>query len=164
MELIFMKTIRVNKYVESQKNAIATSINTIERLEKELRELKQQLRVQEQLSQAQITAENELEKWLEQGKKLLKDCSSVFPVIGEQVLPSVDDDLTVLSDSNILSLLKGLDDSVVSELKVIFKLGNARRLVTIASNLSKFNLTRSKFEYIVKSILERNNLLTNITS
>lgn len=70
---------RINNYIAQQNELINNSLSTIERLETELRELKQQLRIQHQLQKAQESAQSELNKWLEQGKKLFKDCASVFP-------------------------------------------------------------------------------------
>lgn len=70
---------RTQKYIDNQANLINQSLGAIEDLQRQLDELKQQVRVSQQLHQAQTTAQTELNKWLAQGKKLLKDCSGVFP-------------------------------------------------------------------------------------
>ncbi len=69
----------LQKFIDNQAQAIEQSSLAIADLQQQLNELNSQLRVQQQIGQAQKTANKEVEDWLKQGKKLMKDLCSVFP-------------------------------------------------------------------------------------
>ncbi len=70
----------LQKFIDNQAQAVEQSLEAIADLQQQLNELNSQLRVQQQIGQAQKTANKEVEDWLKQGKKLMKDLCSVFPV------------------------------------------------------------------------------------
>ena len=70
----------LQKFIDDQTQAVEQSLEAIADLQRQLNELNTQLRVQQQIGQAQKTANFEVEDWLKQGKKLMKDLCSVFPV------------------------------------------------------------------------------------
>lgn len=69
----------LQQYIEQNSAQINESLAAIASLQKQLAELNQQVRIQQQLNQAQKTASKEVDAWLAQGKKLLKDLCSVYP-------------------------------------------------------------------------------------
>jgi hypothetical protein len=71
---------QIKNIIENQAQKLDQTLATIESIQLQLNELKQSLRVEQQLAQAQKTAENEVNKWLKEGEKLLKDCTGVFPI------------------------------------------------------------------------------------
>lgn len=87
---------QTNEIIASQENKINLTFSAIEKLQRDLDELKQSLRVEQQLIQAQKTAENELNKWLKQGEKLFKDCASVFPI---EFLDGIQDNIETLTNT-----------------------------------------------------------------
>ena len=70
----------LHSFIENQTQAVEQSLKAIADLQRQLNELNSQLRVQQQIGQAQKTANFEVEDWLKQGKKLMKDLCSIFPV------------------------------------------------------------------------------------
>lgn len=70
---------KTQKYIDQQSQLINTSLTAIDDLQRQLDQLRQEVRVNQQLHQAQQSAQSELSKWLQQGQKLLKDCSGCFP-------------------------------------------------------------------------------------
>jgi hypothetical protein len=71
---------QIKDIIENQSKKLDDTLATIDSIQLQLNELKQSLRVEQQLAQAQKTAENEVNKWLKEGEKLLKDCTGVFPI------------------------------------------------------------------------------------
>jgi FtsZ-binding cell division protein ZapB len=71
---------QIKEIIDRQNEKLNDTLATIESIQLQLNELKQSLRVDQQLAQAQKTAENEVNKWLKDGVKLFKDCASVFPI------------------------------------------------------------------------------------
>jgi hypothetical protein len=71
---------QIKVIIDAQNQKLNDTLATIDSIQEQLNELKQSLRVDQQLVQAQKTAENEVNKWLKEGQKLLKDCASVFPI------------------------------------------------------------------------------------
>ena len=69
----------LQKFIDDQAQAVEQSLEAIADLQKQLNELNSQLRVQQQIGQAQKTANKEVEDWVKQGKKLMKDLCSIFP-------------------------------------------------------------------------------------
>lgn len=69
----------LNQYINSQQENISQALAAISALQKQLTDLQQEVRVQEQVLKAQQTANREVEQWLKQGKKLLADLCGVFP-------------------------------------------------------------------------------------
>ncbi len=70
----------LQKFIDNQAQTVEQSLEAIADLQQQLNELQGQVRVQQQIGQAQKTANKEVEDWLKQGKKLMKDLCSVFPV------------------------------------------------------------------------------------
>jgi DNA-directed RNA polymerase sigma subunit (sigma70/sigma32) len=70
---------RLQPYINEQQQQIENALGAIADLQKQLGELQQQVRVQQQVNQAQQTAEKEVKDWINQGKKLFKDLCGVFP-------------------------------------------------------------------------------------
>ncbi len=69
----------LQKFIDNQTQAVEQSLETIANLQRQLNELQGQVRVQQQISQAQKTANKEVEDWLKQGRKLFKDLCSIYP-------------------------------------------------------------------------------------
>ncbi|MGB5769616.1 MAG: hypothetical protein WBM32_07065 [Crocosphaera sp.] len=69
----------LQKFIDNQTQAVEQSLEMIADLQQQLNELTTQLRVQQQIGQAQKSANFEVEDWLKQGKKLMKDLCSIFP-------------------------------------------------------------------------------------
>jgi hypothetical protein len=99
---------QIKDIIENQSKKLNDTLATIESIQFQLNELKQSLRVEQQLAQAQKTAENEVNKWLKEGEKLLKDYTGVFPIefldgISERVeelTENIKENYTELSQSN----------------------------------------------------------------
>jgi uncharacterized phage infection (PIP) family protein YhgE len=70
---------RLQSYINQEQQQIENALGAIADLQRQLNELQQQVRVQQQVNQAQQTAEKEVKDWLNQGKKLFKDLCGVFP-------------------------------------------------------------------------------------
>jgi predicted nucleic acid-binding Zn-ribbon protein len=91
---------RLQPYINQQQQQIENAVSAISDLQKQLNELQQQVRVQQQVNQAQQTAEKEVKDWLNQGKKLFKDLCGVFPKEALQDLVSeIDTIVTEVSQS-----------------------------------------------------------------
>ncbi|MGB5769423.1 MAG: hypothetical protein WBM32_06070 [Crocosphaera sp.] len=69
----------LQKFIDNQAQAVEQSLEAIADLQRQLNELQGQVRVQQQISQAQKTANKEVEDWLKQGRKLFKDLCSIYP-------------------------------------------------------------------------------------
>ncbi len=69
----------LQKFIDNQAQAVEQSLEAIASLQEQLNELNTQLRLQQQIGQAQKTANKEIEDWLKQGKKLMRDICGVFP-------------------------------------------------------------------------------------
>ncbi len=69
----------LQKFIDNQAQAVEQSLEAIASLQRQLNELQGQVRVQQQISQAQKTANKEVEDWLKQGRKLFKDLCSIYP-------------------------------------------------------------------------------------
>ncbi len=63
----------LNQFIEKQEQNVNQLNETLLNLQQQLNDLQTQIRVQEQVHQAQKTANKEVEDWLKQGKKLMKD-------------------------------------------------------------------------------------------
>lgn len=70
---------RLQPYINEQHQQIENALGAIADLQRQLGELQQQVRVQQQVNQAQQTAEKEVKDWINHGKKLFKDLCGVFP-------------------------------------------------------------------------------------
>ncbi len=66
----------LQKFIDNQAQAVEQSLEAIASLQEQLNELNTQLRLQQQIGQAQKTANKEIEDWLKQGKKLMRDICS----------------------------------------------------------------------------------------
>lgn len=146
---------QIKEIIQNQEQKINLTFSAIEDIQRQLDELKQSLRVDQQLAQAQKTAENELNKWVKQGEKLLKDCAAVFPIdfldgiqenisdIAENVKDNYDD----LANSD--RFLNSVDDDVIQETT-----NNITELKAIASEVDPDyvslveNLTESELKKI----------------
>jgi L-cysteine desulfidase len=95
---------QIKDIIENQTQKLNETLATIESIQFQLNELKQSLRVEQQLAQAQKTAENEVNKWLKEGEKLLKDCTGVFPIDFLDGIKDKIDDLTENVKDNYLEL------------------------------------------------------------
>ncbi len=69
----------LNQFIQEQEQNVNQLNQTLLNLQQQLNDLQTQIRVQEQVHQAQKTANKEVEDWLKQGKKLMRDLCSVFP-------------------------------------------------------------------------------------
>ncbi|EAZ90052.1 hypothetical protein [Crocosphaera chwakensis] len=69
----------LQKFIDNQAEAVEQSLEAIASLQRQLNEIQGQVRVQQQISQAQKTANKEVEDWLKQGRKLFKDLCSIYP-------------------------------------------------------------------------------------
>jgi hypothetical protein len=70
----------LDNYITTQENVIDTKLAKIEELERAIALLKKEIRLDEQLKQARVTASNELAQWLAKGKELLGDMAGIFPM------------------------------------------------------------------------------------
>jgi hypothetical protein len=95
---------QIKDIIENQSKKLDDTLATIESIQLQLNELKQSLRVEQQLAQAQKTAENEVNKWLKEGEKLLKDCTGVFPIEFLDGIKNKIDDLTENVKDNYVEL------------------------------------------------------------
>ena len=69
----------LNQFIEKQEQNVNQLNETLLNLQQQLNDLQTQIRVQEQVHQAQKTANKEVEDWLKQGRKLFKDLCSIYP-------------------------------------------------------------------------------------
>ena len=69
----------LNQFIQEQEQDVNQLNQTLLNLQQQLNDLQTQIRVQQQVHQAQKTANKEVEDWLKQGRKLFKDLCSVFP-------------------------------------------------------------------------------------
>jgi len=210
---------RTQQYIDNQANLINQSLTAIEDLQRQLDELRQEVRVSQQLHQAQQSAQSELSKWLQQGKKLLKDCSGVFPEsflddlvqevseIAEEIktnydsfsqsdrflnsetqeqqdtaaaenthtqdyqdfnllvefedMPPENDDISILSTNQVLTIIKPLDKLITDKIKTILGLTNKlRKIESIAEAISQKKITHKKLLELIQ-FAESEQLLLN---
>ena len=192
----------LNNYIENQSQHIEESLQEIAKLQQQLNDIQQKLRIEQQLHQAQKTAEVEVSKSLNQLKKLFKDLCGIYPVealddlaneiadMAEEVkgdyeehaksgrflngadeeeieeskeltdandytliaeaLPLENDVLTILSQSQIETIIRQKDDSTLTFLKQQLGIsGRVKQMSTLSQKMAEQKLTRKRIEDII---------------
>lgn len=70
----------LDNYITAQENVITAKLDKIAELEALIEQLRKEVRLDEQLRQARVTASQELAQWLAKGKELLGDMAGIFPI------------------------------------------------------------------------------------
>ena len=179
----------LQSYIDQNAQEIEHSLAAIAELQKQLQDLTQQVRIQQQLNQAQKTANKEVEDVKSQVRKLFKDLCSVFPkeaisdlgdelkqmsddVVQEyehyaessrflsgtteeeeqpqasefplivEALPPEDDEITLLSSSQIEQVIQAWDDTTIEFVKKQLKIsGRVKRKNAIAAKIAEAKIT-----------------------
>ena len=76
----FRDTKMLDNYITAQETVITAKLDKIAELESAIAQLRKEIRLDEQLKQARVTASSELTQWLEKGKELLGDMAGIFPI------------------------------------------------------------------------------------
>ncbi|EAZ88617.1 hypothetical protein [Crocosphaera chwakensis] len=149
----------LNKYIENQSQHIEESLQEIAKLQQQLNDFQQKLRIDQQVHQAQKTAEVEVSKSLNQLKKLFKDLCGIYPV---EVLDDLADEIADMAEevkdnyqeyAQSGRFLNGADDEEIEETQ---ELTDAKDYTLIAESLpleddDQTLLTQSQIEVIIKS-------------
>lgn len=70
----------LDNYITTQENVINGKLAKIKELEALIEQLRKEVRLDEQIRQARVTASQELAQWLAKGKELLGDMAGIFPL------------------------------------------------------------------------------------
>lgn len=148
----------LNKYIENQSQHIEGSLQEIAKLQQQLNDLQQKLRIDQQIHQAQKTAEVEVSKSLAQLKKLFKDLCGIYPV---EVLDDLTNEIADMAEevkenyqehAKSGRFLNGAEDEEIEE---ISELTEAKDYPLIAESLpleddNETILTQSQVETIIR--------------
>ncbi len=149
----------LNKYIENQSQQIEESLQEIAKLQQQLNNIQQKLRIEQQVHQAQKTAEVEVSKSLNQLKKLFKDLCGIYPV---EVLDDLANEIADLAEevkknyqeyAQSGRFLNGSEDEETEDKQ---KLTDAKDYTLIAESLpleddNQTILSQSQIEVIIKS-------------
>ncbi|WP_330205499.1 hypothetical protein [Cyanobacterium sp. Dongsha4] len=86
----------LDQYINTQQTVIDTKLAKIAELESIIAQLRKEIRIDEQVKQARVTASTELAQWLEKGKELLRDMAGIFPI---EFLEDVKTEVATITDS-----------------------------------------------------------------
>ncbi len=194
----------LQKYIDNQSQQIEDSLQEIAELQQQLNDLQQKLRIDQQVHQAQKTAEAEVSKTLNHLKKLFKDLCGIYepevlddlaneiadmaeevkdnydeyansgrflngadeeemesnstltdakdyPLIVES-LPDIEDNTTILTSSQIETIIKSKGDTVQSFIRQQLGIsGRVKQLTTLTTKMASKQLTRKRIEDIIRA-------------
>ncbi|WP_330205539.1 hypothetical protein [Cyanobacterium sp. Dongsha4] len=112
----------LDQYINTQQQTIDTKLAKIAELESIIAQLRKEIRIDEQIKQARVTASTELAQWLAKGKELLGDMAGIFPI---EFLEDVKTEVATITDSikedyenfadNGSRFLSGSDDAIADD-------------------------------------------------
>lgn len=112
----------LDQYINTQQTVIEEKLSKIKELESIIAQLRKEIRIDEQVKQARVTASTELTQWLAKGKELLKDMAGIFPI---EFLEDVKTEVATITDSikedyenfadNGSRFLSGSEDAIADE-------------------------------------------------
>lgn len=85
----------LDNYITAQETVITAKLDKIAELESAIAQLRKEIRLDEQLKQARVTASKELAQWLAKGKELLGDMAGIFPL---EFLEDVKSEVATITD------------------------------------------------------------------
>ncbi|WP_330205485.1 hypothetical protein [Cyanobacterium sp. Dongsha4] len=85
----------LDQYINTQQQTIDTKLAKIAELESIIAQLRKEIRIDEQIKQARVTASTELAQWLAKGKELLGDMAGIFPI---EFLEDVKTEVATIAD------------------------------------------------------------------
>ena len=194
----------LNKYIDNHNQEIESSLEAIANLQQQLNDIQQKLRIDQQIHQAQKTAEAEVSNSLNHLKKLFKDLCGIYPVsvlddladeiadMAEEVkenyeehaqsgrflngveeeeieeskeltdakdyplivesLPEIEDNTTILTSSQIETIIKSKDAQVHSFIRQQLGIsGRVKQLSTLTKKMADKQLTRKRLEDIIRA-------------
>ncbi len=156
----------LNKYIDNHNQQIQSSLEAIANLQQQLNDFQQKLRIDQQLHQAQKTAEAEVSDTLNHLKKLFKDICGVFP---PEALNDLADEIADMAEevkenyeehAQSGRFLNGAEDEETEESKELTD-ANDYTLIAEALPLENDNeiiLTQSQIETIIRH--KGDNILT----